>query len=261
MASSSRNQTKFTSKLHGKKALILGGTSGIGFAVAEGALEFGAHVIVSSSTSDKVDNAQKRLKEAYPDYADHVSGKTCDLSNPETLEANLRALLDFAGKSINHIIHTAGDRLRITPVRDVTAEILQTTSIVRFTSCLILAKLAPEYLAAGPESSISLTGGVNSIRPGPNWTINAAYGSGKEGMVRGLAIDLKPTRVNVVSPGAIETELWGSISNEAKDFYRKATTTGTVGKPEDTAEAYLYCMRDSFVTGSVISTEGGRILV
>jgi len=135
MASSSRNQTKFTSKLHGKKVLILGGTSGIGFAVAEGALEFGAHVIVSSSTSDKVENAQKRLKEAYPDYADRVSGKTCDLSNPETLEANLRALLDFAGKSINHIIHTAGDRLKITPVRDVTAEILQTTSIVRFTSC------------------------------------------------------------------------------------------------------------------------------
>ena len=265
MASSSRNQTKFVNKLQNKKVLIFGGTSGIGFAVAEGALEFGAHVIISSSTPDKVENAQRRLKQAYPDYAHRITGKTCDLSKPDALESNLRDMLEFAGKGIHHIVHTAGDSLEITPVRKATPEILQKISIVRFTSPLILAKLAPDYLAGGPECSITLTGGVNSTRPSPDWTILASYSSGKEGMVRGLAIDLKPMRVNLVSPGAIKTELWNSIPAEKREgiyeMYKKGTTTGEIGKPEDVAEAYLYCMKDMFVTGSVISSEGGRLLV
>lgn len=265
MAPSSRNQNKYTTKLNGKKVLILGGTSGIGYACAEGALEFGAHVIISSSTSEKVESAQKRLKEAYPDYADRVTGKTCDLSKPETLETNLRALLEFAGKGIHHIVHTAGDALKLTPVREVTPEILQQVSCVRFTSNLILAKLAPEYLTGGPECSITFTGGVNTQRPDPDWTVNASFGAGKEGMVRGLTIDLKPVRVNVVAPGAIETELWDSIPADTRESlferYRKATTTGKLGRPEDVAEAYLYCMRNEFVTGTVLHCEGGRLLV
>lgn len=265
MASSSRNQTKFTSKLHGKRVLILGGTSGIGFAVAEGALEYGAHVIISSSNPEKLEHAQRRLKEAYPDYADRVTGKTCDLSKPETLESNLKQLLEFAGKGVHHLVHTAGDRFSIVPVRESTPETLQKGSIVRFISPLMLAKLAPEYLAGGPESSITLTGGVNSTRPAPDWTVNASYGSGMEGMVRGLTIDLKPVRVNLVAPGAIETELWGSIPKEQRErmleTYTNATTVGRIGRPEDVAEAYLYCMKDHFVTGSVIQSEGGRILV
>ncbi len=265
MALPSRNQTKFTDKLKGKKVLILGGTSGIGYCVAEAAIEFGAVVTIASSTSEKVKRAQKRLKEAYPDSANRISGKTCDLSKSETLESNLRALLEFTGKGIHHIVQTAGDALKLVPVREVTPEILQTVSNVRFTSLLILAKLAPEYLAGGPECSITSTGGVNSMRPGPDWTVSASFGSGKEGMVRGLAVDLKPVRVNLVSPGAVDTELWGSIPEERRagmfEMYKKATLTGRLGRPEDVAEAYLYCMKDEFVTGSVISTEGGRLLV
>ena len=265
MSSASHNQIKYANELTDKKVLVLGGTSGIGYCVAEAALEFGAFVIIASSTSEKVESAQKRLKEAYPNSADRVSGTTCDLSNPETLEANLRALLEFTGKKIHHIVHTVGDNIKVTPVRDVTPEILQKLSIVRFTSFFILAKLAPEYIVDGPESSITTTGGVNSSRPAPDWTVNASFGSGKEGMVRGLAVDLKPVRVNLVSPGAVVTELWGSFAADKREGmlekYKKATLTGRLGRPEEVAEAYLYCMRDEFLTGTVISTEGGRLLV
>lgn len=265
MALSSRNQTKFTNKLKDKKVLILGGTSGVGYCVAEAVIEFGAHVTIASSSSDKIERAQKRLKEAYPDYADHISGKTCDLSKPETLESNLRALLDFTGKGIHHIVHTAGDAINVTPVREVTPEILQDLSIVRSTSFLILAKLAPAYLAGGPECSMTSTGSINSARPGPDWTVVISILSGMEGMVRGLAVDLKPVRVNHVMLGAVETELfdWFPADKRAGmvEMYRKNTLTGRLGRPEDVAEAYLYCMRDTFVTGSVINSEGGRLLV
>ena len=86
-----------------------------------------------------------------------------------------------------------------------------------------------------------------------------------EGLMRGLAVDLKPLRVNVVSPGAVETELFSAIPQDTRDrvldFYRSTSTTGTVGTPQDLAEAYLYVMKDRFITGSVVESNGGRLLV
>ena len=84
-------------------------------------------------------------------------------------------------------------------------------------------------------------------------------------MARGLALDLKPVRVNVVSPGAVDTELWKGMTEEAKGEMFKAigekVPTGRVGRVEDVAEAFLYCMRDGNVTGSMVSSNGGALLV
>jgi NAD(P)-dependent dehydrogenase (short-subunit alcohol dehydrogenase family) len=61
---------------------------------------------------------------------------------------------------------------------------------------------------------------------------------------------LKPVRVNAVAPGIIDTEFMARASEESK-IYVSQTVTGSLGKPEDTAEAYLYLMKDTFVTGSM----------
>jgi len=83
-------------------------------------------------------------------------------------------------------------------------------------------------------------------------------------MVRGLAVDLKPVRVNLVSPGAVETELWDSLSKEAREGYFKGLgtkmLTGKIGMPEDVAECYLWLMKDKNVTGTVVQTDGGALL-
>ena len=129
----------------------------------------------------------------------------------------------------------------------------------------MLAKLAPRFLKQSPSSSVTFTGGTNSHKPASGWTILATWGSAIEGMVRGLAVDLKPVRVNMVSPGAVLTELWNDIPQEridaVIDSYKKATTTGTIGRPEDLAEAYMYLMKDQFVTGAIVESNGGRLLV
>ena len=87
-------------------------------------------------------------------------------------------------------------------------------------------------------------------------------------MVRGLAVELKPVRVNLVAPGAIDTEIFDTYSGgdaarrtRLVELYGSKTLLGKCGAPEDTAEAYLYMMRDSFVTGHVLFTDGGYLLI
>lgn len=202
----------------------------------------------------------------YPDKASHISGHVCDLSQLDYIEANLTTLLQYAAKGgkIDHIIFTAGDALSICPVAEITVESIQKIGTVRFFGSLILAKLCPAYLSPGPKSSITLTGGSNSHRPIKGWTTVVAWGSGLEGAARGLAVDLAPTRVNLVSLGAVHTELWGDIPKERLEGvlqrFKDASLVGKVGTPEEVAEAYLYSMKNEFVTGSVIQSDGGRLL-
>jgi NAD(P)-dependent dehydrogenase (short-subunit alcohol dehydrogenase family) len=84
-------------------------------------------------------------------------------------------------------------------------------------------------------------------------------------MTRNLALDLKPIRVNLVSPGAVDTELWNGWSKEQKEGMFKSIAgsalTGRVGTPDDLAEQYLALLRDYNVTGSVVRSDGGHALV
>lgn len=267
--SSSKDQSKYLSKLAGKRILVLGGTSGIGFCIAEAAVEHDAIVIVSSSNASKVDRALDRLRTAYPSRSSNISGKTCNLADPATLEANLSALFEFATGSarelLNHVAFTAGDAVKTRPIAEASVEYMQNACVVRFLAPMVLAKVGPRYLAPGPESSITFTGGANAAKPIPGWGILAAYGAAVEGLTRGMAQDLKPTRVNLISPGAVRTEEYDTIpSAEAREAllegFRHETLTGRIGRPEDLAEAYLYCMKDGFITGTILSSDGGRIL-
>ena len=257
---------KYTSKLRDTRVLVLGGTSGIGFCVAEAALEHGAQVCVSGSKQPKLDQAVSRLQSAYSDEASKVSGHVCDLSQPQDLESNLDSLLKTAAADgkLDHIVFTAGDPLKIIPVAEATVESIQKIGNVRFLGPLLLAKLAPKYLSPGPLSSITLTGGSMSHKPTKGWTLIAAWGSGIEGITRGLAVDLAPLRVNMVSPGAVHTELFDDIPKERLEGvlqgFKDGTLVGKVGTPEDLAEAYLYSMKDHFVTGAILRSDGGRLL-
>lgn len=261
---SSADQSKYLSKLRGKRVLIIGGTSGIGYAIAEASLEHGAQVIISSSNSSKITKTIDRLKAAYPSSASNISGTASDLSKPETLEQSLRAIFEFAGKGIHHVAFTAGNPVGITHISEAPLEYMQNVANVRFLAPMVLAKVAPPFLVPGPESSITYTGGSNLAKPIPTWGIMSAYSAGLEGLTRGMAQDLKPIRVNMVSPGGVVTELYDGIPTEMRsailDGFKAQTLTKELGKPEDVAEAYLYLMKDHFITGKVIETDGGRLL-
>jgi NAD(P)-dependent dehydrogenase (short-subunit alcohol dehydrogenase family) len=257
---------KYINKLQGKRILIFGGTSGIGFAVAEASIEHGATVIITGSNPEKLGKTVQRLKTAYPHISDsQVVTQACDLSNADILDANLESLLSTVTQGgqakLNHVVFTAGDGLRRPTLSEVTVEIARQSEVVRCLAPLILSKHLLNYLENSPDSSFSLTGGVNSTKPMPGWTLGAFRGSGTEGLMRGLAVDMAPIRVNIVSPGAIKTELFANIPEEVSTQWGLKTLPKRLGRPEDTAEAYLYLMKDGFVTGSKIDTNGGWLLI
>ncbi|KAK7422580.1 hypothetical protein QQX98_001604 [Neonectria punicea] len=260
---------KFINKLYNQRVLILGGSTGIGFAVAEGAVEHGADVIISSSNQVKLDAAVNRLKKHVEDAnlpPRQISGKTCDLSNPDTIEENIKSLLEFAvqGGKIDHVVFTAGDAVKTYSLDKVAVEDLPKIGMVRMTAVIILAKHLPGYIAPSSRSSLTLTSGTMSWRPSPGWSVLASLAGGTEPLARGLAIDLKPVRVNCAIPGAIHTELFDSIPKEriegALESMSRDTITRSVGTPEEMAEVYLYFMKSTYATGTTVTADGGRLV-
>lgn len=262
---------KYTNKLAGQRVLILGGTSGMGFCVAEAAIEHGANVVISSSNQSKLDKTVARLKEAYPTQTEKqtITTHVCDLSDSANLDANFEALFQVAtvGGTIklNHVVTTAGDALSLPPLSGITSEIVQKSMHVRFVAPAVMAKYIEKYVEKSPASSFTMTGGVRGRKPAPGWSLATSVSVAVEGLARGLALDLKPIRVNVVSPGAVHTELFDWLPQEQLEgmleMFKNSSTTGTVGRPEDLAESYIYLMKDQFVTGSVIESNGGTLLL
>lgn len=239
--------------------------TGIGFGVAEALLENGANVIISSSNPSRVEETINRLKKSYPSVSNRISGHACNLGDYSSLEANLKQLFEKIGGKLDHIVHTAGDPLELIPLEDVDMKKILKAGTVRFFAPLMIGKLAKQYLNPGPKSSFIITTGVISERPRENWSVINSFATGLQGMTRGLALDLKPIRVNLIATGMVDTELWNGMSEEKKQDMFKAERqylpTGRLGRVEDVTESYLYLMKDENCTGSMISTNGGGLLV
>lgn len=226
-------------------------------------IENGGHVVISSSSQKRVDDAISRIQKAYPTSGKNASGYAYDMGTKDTLESNIVALLEKCGK-LDHMVWTAGDALAAAPLDKVDMDFVVQAGMVRFFGPLMMAKHAPEYLKSSPESSIVLTTGSVSEKPIPGWSAIAGFATGLQGLNRSLALDLKPIRVNLVSPGAVDTELWAGMSEDERKarfkYFEEHSLTGRVGQVKDVAESYLYLMKDQNVTGSMISTSSGGLL-
>ncbi|KAF2847378.1 short-chain dehydrogenase/reductase-like protein SDR [Plenodomus tracheiphilus IPT5] len=260
------DSTKYASKLRNARVLVIGGSSGLGFCVAEACLEYGAIVTVSSSNQDRVANAVSRLQTSYPSAKDRVFGVQVDLSKAETLEDELKELLERTkekneGKRLDHVVFTAGDALAMIQLEDMTMPKILAAGQIRFFAPLLLAKFLPSYLHPSYTSSYTITTGGVSEKPIPDWSVIGSYAGGHHSMVRNLALDMKPIRVNGVSPGAVKTELWGDTTEEKMQNFGQKMMTGRVGQPEDVAESFMACLKDGNMSGSMVRTDGGHMLM
>jgi NAD(P)-dependent dehydrogenase (short-subunit alcohol dehydrogenase family) len=103
-----------------------------------------------------------------------------------------------------------------------------------------------------------------AVKPGKGAAVGGALNGGVISLTKGLASDLseKKIRVNCVVPGLVQTELWDSMGKtkeqQKEDFEKaaKALPVGFVSTPQDIAEAYLYCVRADFATGSLVEISG-----
>jgi NAD(P)-dependent dehydrogenase (short-subunit alcohol dehydrogenase family) len=235
--------------LEGKRVLVIGGGSGIGFAVADGAARDGAAVTVASSNAEKVRTAAERLN------AEHAALDVTD----EPAVAGF-----FAGRSFDHIVFTAGDwgGPRRGPLADLDLAAATSLFKVRFWGALAVAKHGAARLPAG--GSLTLTDGMIAQRPARGSVVSTAMAGAVEHMTRGLAVELAPVRVNCVCPGLIRTGVWDSIpEDQREERFQRLTARQLlprIGEPSEAAEAYLYLMRAGYTTGQVLYVEGGSAL-
>ncbi|KAL1865877.1 hypothetical protein Daus18300_006989 [Diaporthe australafricana] len=251
-------------KLQDKHVLIIGGSSGIGYAIAEASIESGAVVTISSSRQSKLDVSVSSLQSSYPGA--RITGIAADLSQPtvdEVLDNVFKTATARSGQ-INHVVYTAADPLALGPLEETTTEGILKAAHMRMLAPIMLGKTAPIYLERTPQSSITLTTGSTAERPDKGWAVITYFAAGLHGLTKALATDLAPLRVNCVAPGFVDTALWDAMGEETKrkliDKFGKEMPLGRVGKVEDVAEAYLWLMKDANVTGTVASTNSGQFL-
>jgi NAD(P)-dependent dehydrogenase (short-subunit alcohol dehydrogenase family) len=238
-------------RFDGQRIAILGGTSGLGLATARAAADEGAAVVVASAT-------EKRVEAALAALPGSAEGHVVDLLDP----AALAAFFERVGE-IDHLVFTAGESLQLGTVADTdVADAKQALELRVWGAYEAIKHGAPRLR---PGGSIVLTSGTAGPRPGAGWGVGALICSGMEGMTRALAVELAPLRVNAVRPGVIRTELWGSMGDEAREaLYAEiagSLPVGRVGEAEDVASAYLYLMANRHATGSIVTVDGGTLLV
>ncbi|KAF2184144.1 NAD(P)-binding protein [Zopfia rhizophila CBS 207.26] len=258
------DQKKYTTKLVNSRVLIIGGSSGMGYGVAEACLESGAIVTISSSNPTRVNTSVESLRKSYPSASSNVHGLVVDLSKPETLESEIEKLFketakSMEGRKLDHVIFTAADALSMMPLSEMTMPKILQVGQIRFFAPLMVGKYCAQYLVSSPKSSYTITTGSVSERPVPNWSVVGSYAGGHHSMVRNLALDMKPIRVNGISPGVVDTDMWQMGEEEKKAFFKQCEermATGVAGRPEDVVESFLAVLKDCNMDGAVARTDG-----
>lgn len=234
-----------------KRIVVLGGSSGIGLAVAQQAAAQGAQVVIASSNADRIQNALQTL-------GGGAEGRSVDLSHEKAIQKFFTTLGDF-----DHLVFTAGDSLNIGEIATADLEQAHRAFDLRYWAALAAVKYGSAHIRQG--GSIVLTTGLAGQRPHQGWAFGASVTSAVEGLTRALAVELAPLRVNAVSPGVVRTSLWKNMTEQDRDAMYEhignKLLVGRVGEPEEIAHAYLYLMQEGYSTGQVIVVDGGGSLV
>jgi NAD(P)-dependent dehydrogenase (short-subunit alcohol dehydrogenase family) len=234
-----------------KRVVIVGGSSGIGLAVAEQVALQGAEVVIVSGNAARVQGAVKSI-------GGKAQGQAVDVSDERAVENFFAKLGAF-----DHLIFTAGDSLQLHQLADTDLKQARRAFELRYWSALATVKYGSPQIRKG--GSIVLTTGVAGRRPHSGWVIAASVCGTIEALTRALAIELAPIRVNAVSPGVVRTNLWQNMtSSEREGLYEsvgKRLPVGRVGEAHDIAQAFLFLMNEGFSTGQTVVVDGGTVLV
>src|SRR5580658_9085292 len=237
--------------LQDKRVVVLGGSSGIGLAVAQLAAAQGAKVVIASSNAERVEKAVASVGR-------EVQGHAIDLSDERVVASFFSKLRPF-----DHLAFTAGDSLHLHELAATDLEQARHAFELRYWAALAAVKYGSPYIRK--QGSIVLTTGIAGQRPQKGWVIAASVCGSIEALTRALAVELAPIRVNAVSPGVVRTNLWQSMTApERERLYEsvgKSLPVGRVGEAHDVAQAYLFLMQEGFSTGQTLVVDGGTVLV
>ncbi|MGC6373027.1 SDR family oxidoreductase [Pseudomonas sp. K2I15] len=233
-----------TSPLNGKTIIVIGGSSGIGAAVVKQAVARGAHVVLAGRRlSSTVENG--------------VRSEQVDVTDA----ASLQRLFETVGQ-FDHLVYTAGPAVQAKSLIETDLNLAQDNFNVKLWGSLRAIQQALPFL--DERGSITLTSGQLGRKIVAGQFIKTGINAATEALGKQLAKELAPRRVNVISPGVIDTEAYAGLSEEQRlAMFAKAggaLPVGRVGQAEEVAAGYVLAMENGFITGSVIDVDGGGLL-
>lgn len=232
-------------KFKEKKALVFGGTSGIGAATSQLLDEAGARVVAVSRNPGR----------AGPMPASVVLEK-CDVLDETALEQLFSAHAPF-----DILISTAtGGERELGPFASMTMAGFR-GSFDKLFGYANVVRYGLQHLAA--DGNIVLVSGSPARRCRPGQIALSSVGGAVEAFVRGLAPEIAPRRINVVSPGVIDTPMQSATGKEREELYASMTRNHLIpraGTSREVAEAILFLAGNDFVTGTTIDVDGGWLL-
>ena len=221
--------------LSGRTVVVVGGTSGIGAAIAQAARGAGATVIVASRRSEP----------------------PLDTADPAAVADYFAALGSF-----DHLVLTAtapsGGR-----IDSIDLAVAENAFKTKYWGSFYTIRSAGPRIKLG--GSITLIGGVAAWHPSAGGAVMASMNMALVPLAQVAALELAPVRVNVVSPGIIDTPNWNEMAADKKAAFfsqiAASVPAARVGAPSDVADAVMFLMKDTYVTGTVLHVEGGLLLV
>ena len=232
-------------EIKGKKALVFGGTSGIGLSTAKQLAELGAEVIAISRNPDKAG-----------DMPEGVTLAQCDVLDREALQTLFQEHAPF---DILISAATGGSRA-IGPFAEMDMDGYQ-ASFNKLWGYSNVVRFGLEHLTE--SGAIVLVSGSPARRCNLGQTALSSVGGAVEAFARGVAKEIQPKRINVMSPGLIDTPMV-SLEGEAREtHYDKVTAKNLIpraGTVDEAAKGIIFLVENDFVTGTVIDIDGGILL-
>lgn len=239
-----------TRNLNGRTVVILGGSSGIGLATAQAAQAEGAEVIITGRHAARLASARDAL-------GGNVRTRQFDAAH----ETPMREFFDSL-PHVDHIFSTAGTLVhdaKLAPARST----LRPAMGVRFWAALYACKYGAPKIRAG--GSLVFMSGTAARRPLAGAAVASASCGAVESFARAMVLDLAPVRVNVIQPGYVDTPLFDTLLGDQRDAILAAAgaklPVGRIGRAEEIADAVLFLMKNGYVNGTMLTVDGGGLLV
>ena len=231
--------------IEGRKAVVFGGTSGIGLAAARQLAARGAEVVAVSRNPDRAG-----------DVAEGITLAACDVLDADALDGLLAGLAP-----IDILISSAtGGSRAIGPFLTMDMDGFR-SSFDKLWGYANVVRHGAHHLS--PDGTVVLVSGSPARLAKPGMVSLSSVGAAVEAMARSIAAELAPRRINVVSPGIIDTPMVEVEGPERDEVYRRMTAGNVIpraGTADEVAAAVLFVVENDFVTGTTIDVDGGWLL-
>ncbi len=233
-----------------KRIVIVGASSGIGKALATIASAQGAVVYLISRSKERLLKVQRELA-----GESHIL--SMDMLNDESVNETFEAVGSFDFLTFTAV---ADETKLMSPIRSMSNEVAR-RGMEKFWGTFNVARASANYIDR--DGAMVFTSSVAIYRPSKNGaSIMNAASAAVATFSKALALEIAPVRVNVVAPGVVATGVWTEDERERyKEWAAETLPTGHLGSAEELAGAYLSLLTNPYMTGSVVTVDGGLTLV